>query len=134
MTFDDTANAVANCNVNGRGGLRLNPARYEAELLEKLKTGEALGQNVVAPLEVVKAIFSLRKQGEYKRLSDHDLPGRLTLLINGIDGANWQWSCTPRDRKEETVRAVDFTRGNDIWRFRDHVCLSGRACFAELAP
>src|SRR5882757_9844315 len=48
MTFNDAADAVARSNVNGRGGLHLNPERYEAELFEKLKSGEAMGKHVIA--------------------------------------------------------------------------------------
>jgi hypothetical protein len=134
MTFDDTANAVANCNVNGRGGLRLNPGRYEVELFEKLKTGEALSKNVIAPLEVVRAIYSLRNKGEYKSRSSADLPGRLITSPGGTGFAHWQYSCTRNRDDPNDVRAVDFGGGNDGWLHGDFYRLSGRVCFAELAP
>jgi hypothetical protein len=129
MTFDDTAKAVAAYNDNGRGGLRLDPVRYEAELFEKLRSAEALGKNVIAPLEVVNAIYALRNRGDYKRLSDCDLPGKL-LTIAGTDLAHWQWSCKPDG--PDGVRAVDFTDGHDDWGYRVNSRLSGRVCFAEL--
>jgi hypothetical protein len=132
-TFNDTAEAVANSNVNGRGGLRLDPARYEAELFEKLKSGEALGKNVIAPLEVVKAIYKLGNSGEYKRRSDANQPGKLTTADSGTDHAHWQWSCTPYRYYPHGVRAVAFTDGYAGWGHRDHGRLSSRACFAELA-
>jgi hypothetical protein len=88
-TFNATVKAVAHNNENGRGGLKLDAAGYEAELFAKLKTGEALGKNVIAPLEVVKAIYALRNEGEYKRLSDRDLPGKLITTV-GTDYAHWQ--------------------------------------------
>jgi hypothetical protein len=131
MTFNNTAEALTNCNVNGRGGLSLDPARYEAELFTKLRTGEALGKNIIAPLQVVKAIYALRNHGEYKRLSDHDLPGKLITSANGTDDAHCQWSCEPGG--PINVRAVDFTDGHDGWGYRGYDRLSGRSCFAELA-
>jgi hypothetical protein len=89
-TFNKTAKAVAAYNENGRGGLRLDPARYEAELFDKLKTVEAMGKNAIAPLEVVKAIYSLRNKGEFKRLSDLDLPGKLITIASGTGSARGQ--------------------------------------------
>lgn len=132
-TFNGTARVVANSNENGRGGLRLDPADYEAELFKKLKTGEAIGKNVIAPREVVKAIYQLRNSGEYKRMSDGNLPGKLITLASGTGLARWQWSCTPDRDDPDGVRAVDFTDGTDDWTHRDNHRLSGRACFAELA-
>jgi hypothetical protein len=133
--FNDTVDAVANNNTNGRGGLRLDPARYEAELFEKLKTGEAIGKNVIAPLAVVTTIYDLRNQGEYKHMSDGDLPGRLITTASDTANAHahWQRSCTPDRTKPANVRAVDFTDGRGGWGCRDIVRLSGRVCFAELA-
>jgi hypothetical protein len=125
-TFNDTAKAVANSNENGRGGLTLNPARYETDLFEKLKTGEAIGKNVIAPRQVVKAIYALRNAGKYKRMSDGDLPGKLITKASGTDVALWQWSCTPLRDRPDGVRAVDFTDGNDDCYCRDYVRLSGR--------
>jgi hypothetical protein len=131
MTFNATADAVANCDVNGRGGLQLDPAHYEAKLFDKLRTEEALGKNVIAPLEVVKTIYELRNQGEYKRRSDGDLPGRL-ITTAGTGYAYWQWSCTPDRNYPGRVRAVDFPDRDDDWLFRNALRLSGRVCFAEL--
>ena len=133
QTFNETADAVANCNENGRGGLRLNPARYEAELFGKLKTGEAMGKNVIAPLAVAKAIYALRNTGEYNRRSEGGLPGKLITTASSSVGARWQWSCTPVSCYPYDARAVDFTDGYDVWYRRDYVRLSGRSCFAELA-
>jgi hypothetical protein len=132
-TFNDTAKAVADCNVNGRGGLRLDPARYEAELFEKLKSGEAIGKHVIAPLDVVKAIYQLRNSGEYKHMSDASRPGKLITMPSGTGLAHWQWSCTPDRDGPDDVRAVDFADGRDGWDYRAHLRLSGRVCFAELA-
>jgi hypothetical protein len=131
-TFDDTAEAVANSNEKGRGGLHLNPARY-AELFEKLKTGEAMGKHVIAPLTVLKAIYALRNKGEYKRMNDSDLRGKLITLPSDSDNAHWQWSYAPHRYNPDNVRAVDFTIGYDGWHFREHNRFSGRACFAEWA-
>jgi hypothetical protein len=134
MTFNDTAKAVANCNVNGRGGLYLDPARYEAELFEELKIVAAMGKHVIAPLAVVKTIYALRNTGEYKRMSDGGLPGKLITRASGTDCAQWHWSCTPDRNGPGDVRAVDFRYGRDDWPCRANSHLSGRACFAELVP
>ena len=119
--------------MNGRGGLHFDPARYEEELFEKLKTGEAMGKHVIAPLDVVKEIYKLRNDGEYQRLSDGDLPGKL-ITTTGTDYAHWQWSCTPDRGYPGGVRAVVFAVGDGDWGRRDGGRLSGRACFAELVP
>jgi hypothetical protein len=132
-TFNDTVNAVANSNTKGRGGLRLNPARYEAELFEKLKSGEAIGKHVIAPLDVVNGIYELRNEGEYKRRSEGNLPGKLITTYCGTGDAHWQWSCTPLRNIPDGVRAVDFTDGFVDWLCRDGCRLSGRACFAGFA-
>jgi hypothetical protein len=132
MTFNATADAVANCDVNGRGGLRLNPARYEAELFRKLKTSKAMGKNVIAPLEVVQAIYELRNQGEYKRRSDGNLPGQLITTKSGNTTARWQWSCTPDLTDSVGVWVVYFADGHVGWGDRVNLLLSSRVCFAEL--
>ena len=134
MTFNDTATAVAHHNEHGRGGLHLDAARYEAELFEKLKYGDARGMNVIAPLKVVKAIYALRNIGEYKRMSNGDLPGKLIAIASGTYDAHWQWSCSPLRNYPCGVRAVYFTDGLDDCYHRANFRLSGRACFAELAP
>jgi hypothetical protein len=131
--FNNTAAAVAKNDTNGRGGLKLNPARYEAELFETLKSGEALGKNVIAPLEVVKAIYQLRNSGEYKHMSDANRPGKLITMPSGTFFAPFQWSCTPHRSYPNLVRVVDFSDGFDVWLYRDSGRLSGRTCFAELA-
>jgi hypothetical protein len=113
-TFNETAKAVSAFNDNGRGGLNLDPARYEAELFEKLRTGEALGKNAIAPLKVVRAIYALRNRGEYKRRSDASLPGGLTTLSSGTDSARWQWSCTPHRVNPFNVRLLSSRTGTSI--------------------
>ena len=121
-TFKDMADAVASCKSNDRGGLKLDPVRYEAELFEKLQSGEAIGKNVIAPLEVVKAISKLRLTGEYKRRSEDG---------NGTTSDIWQWSCTPVPGKPSRVRAV--SKSGDDYRFSADYKFTGRVCFAELA-
>lgn len=131
-TFNRLAKTVAECSQNGRGGLFLDPARYEAELFEKLKTGEAAGKYVIAPLDVVAAIHQLKNKGEYQRRSDDNLPGKLILSASGTGYARWQVSGSSGRYGEEFVRIVDFTDGYTSWDFRDGNPYSGRACFAEL--
>jgi hypothetical protein len=134
MTFYETARAVEMSNQNGRGGLSLHPMCYEADLFEKLKTGGALGKNVIAPLEVVRAIYELKNCGEYKRMSDRYLPGKLITTLSGTDYAHWQWSCTPCRDNLYGVGAVDFTDGGARLIHRDYYRFRVRTCFAQLAP
>lgn len=131
-TFNGLGKTVAESNQNGRGGLHLDPARYEEELFEKLRTGEAAGKHVIAPLAVVAAIHELKNKGEYKRRSDEDLPGKLILVASGSGYARWQMSGSSGRYGEDFVRIVDFTDGYNSWDFRDGNPYSGRACFAEL--
>lgn len=131
-TFNDTAKAVANNNMNGRGGLELDVEHYQAELFEKLRTGEAMDKHVIGPLNVVRAISGLSHKGEYQRRSDGNLPGKLVTVASGTDLAHWQWTCTPDSNPPGYVRVVDFTDGYDSWYSSPTGRLNGRACFAEL--
>ena len=105
-TFKEAADTVASCDVNGRGCLRLNPLRYEGELFEKLKFRDAMGKHVIAPLAVVEAIYNLRHRGEYKRMSEDNLPGKLITIARGTAGAHWQWSCTSHRNNPGLVRCA----------------------------
>jgi hypothetical protein len=131
-TFNGFAKTVAESKQNGRCGISLDPARYEVELFEKLRNGEAVGKYVIPPLAVVTAIHGLKNAGEYKHRSDKDLPGKLILGASGSGYARWQMSGSSGRYGEEFVRIVDFADGYNSWDFRDGNPYSGRACFAEL--
>ena len=104
------------------------------DLFDKLRSGHAIGKHVIAPLAVVEAIHNLKNTGEYKRMSDGGLPGKLITTLSGTGVAHWQWSCTPYRNTPANVRTFGFTDGYVDWAYRDTNRLLGRACFAELAP
>ena len=131
-TFDDFVKTVSQINRNGRCGVFLDPARYEENLFEKLRSREALGKLAIAPLAVIDAIHELKNQGEYKRRQDGNLPGKLRVDGGGTGYDRWQWSSSQGRYGADYVRIVDFTDGYHGWDFRKGNRLSGRACFAEL--
>ena len=133
-TFEEMVKLVAGSRQNGRSGLYLDPARYEEELFEKLRSGEAVGKLVIAPLTVIDAIVALKNKGEYKRRSDENLPGKLRIDAGGTGYDRWQWSCSDGRYGVNIMRIVDLTQGYTSWEIGNGNLLSGRACFAELAP
>jgi hypothetical protein len=133
-TFYGMVKVIAESKLNGRIGLHLDPARYEEELFEKLRSGEAVGKYVLAPQTVIAAIHGLKNKGEYKRRSDENLPGKLRIDGGGTGFDRWQWSCSVGRYGVGYMRIVDFTDGYNSWEISDGNLLSGRACFAELAP
>jgi hypothetical protein len=133
MTFNDTVDAVANCDVNCRGGLRLDPECYEAELFEKLKSGEALGKNVIAPEEVVKAGEELRNDGAHKGMSKIDMRDELKELAVVTDLADWQFTGSPSLLRRDTVRVIGFKGKHVGSSNRESSLARSRVYFAELS-
>lgn len=133
-TFVDAARTVANTNENGRGGLILDMARYKVELFEKLKTGEGSGKNVLAPREVMEAMYLLRNVGEYQRLAECGLPGKLITTATVTDEAHRQWTCSPYSNLPKHFQVVNFANGHTDWGNRDYTHVSARVCYAEPAP
>jgi len=132
-TFDNLVTTVANLNVNGRRGIAFNPAKYEDELFDAIRSGEAVGKYVIAPFAVVEEIHQLKKMGEYKRLLDGKLPGALCINNSGNGDTRWQWSCSLARYGNGVVRTVQMTDGYHGFDFRAggglHSC---RACFCEV--
>jgi hypothetical protein len=91
-TFDNLVETIARLNVNGRTGIGFAPAAYEEKLFEAIRSGEAENRYVLAPLAVIDEIHKLKRQGEYKRLHDANLPGALRVDGGGTGYDRWQWS------------------------------------------
>lgn len=131
-TFDNVVKSVGKLSVNGRTGMSFDPATYEEKLFEAIRSGEAVGKYVIAPLAVVDAIHKLKKGGEYKRLQDEKKPGALRVDCSGTGYDRWQWSASNGRYGADYVRIVDFTDGYYGWDFRNANLLSVRACFCEV--
>ena len=131
-TFDNFAGAIARLNVNGRTGIGFDLAAYEEKLFEAIRSGEAVGKYVLAPLAVIDEIHKLKKLGEYKRLHDSKLPGALRIDCGGTGYDRWQLSASSDRYGSDFIRIVDFTDGYHGWDFRNGNLSSGRACFCEI--
>jgi len=131
-TFDNLVQTVAGLNVNGRSGIGFEPGAYEEQLFEAIRSGEAAGRYVLAPLAVIDEIHKLKTTGEYKRRQESSLDGALRTDCSGTGYDRWQWSASAGRYGIEYIRVVDFTDGYHGWDFRNGNQLSGRACFCEV--
>jgi len=87
---------------------------------------------VLAPLAVIDEIHKLKRQGEYKRLHDGNLPGALRVDGGGTGYDRWQWSVSSGRYGNEYTCVVDFTDGYHGFDFRNVNSMSGRACLCEV--
>ena len=131
-TFINLTEAIARLNVNGRTGIWFDPVTYEEKLFEALRSGEAVGKYVLAPLAVIDEIHKLKKAGYYQKLHEDNQPGALRIDCGGTGYDRWQWSASSGRYGAEYLRIVDFTDGYHGWDFHDGNLLSGRACFCEI--
>lgn len=131
-TFDNCVKTIAALNVNGRTGIGFDPAAYEEQMFNAIRSGEAVGKFVIAPLAVIDEIHLLKKKGEYKRRKEGNLPGALRVDGGGTGYDRWQWSASMGRYGDEYIRIVDFTDGYHGWDFRSGNLLSVRACFCEV--